>query len=118
MARTILVVDDHAPILSLFGMVLKKAGYDVLTAESPAGAMALAARCRRLDLLITDMTMPGRINGEDLAEAICAARPELRVILISGFIQEAVRSREGWSFLQKPFNSAALLETVRQVLGD
>lgn len=117
MARTILVVDDHAQLLRLIGTVLRKAGYAFVTAESADEAIAISRGAGKLDLLITDMSMPG-MGGEELAEAICAARPELRVILISGFIQEAVRSRPGWMFLQKPFNSEVLLDAVRQVLGD
>ncbi len=116
MGTTILLVDDHAPLLGLFTNVLIKAGYAVWAVSSPASALELAED-EPIDLLITDMTMPGTVGGEGLAEALCVRRPELRVILISGYMQEAVRSREHWRFLQKPFNTATLLETVRQVLG-
>jgi two-component system cell cycle sensor histidine kinase/response regulator CckA len=104
----------------LIQKVLAHHGYDVMVAAHPSQALSIAAdEARRIDLLITDMVMPG-MGGRELAEKITARRAGLKVLFISGytdtsFMYEGARE-PGRAFLQKPFSPRALARTVREVL--
>ena len=111
--ETILVVDDEAGIRELIRKILSREGYRVLEAGSAEDAQA-AARGQQIDLLITDVMLPG-INGPELARRMQQAAPRLKALFISGHTGSAVIP-PGAAFLAKPFTLAALLEKVRQTL--
>ena len=96
------------------------AKYRVLAAADGPSALALARGCTdRIDLLLTDVVMPG-MNGRELAEALLIERPRTRVLFASGYTDDAVllhgvRTDEV-SFIQKPFTPPALVQRVREVL--
>jgi CheY-like chemotaxis protein len=118
--ETVLLVEDAPVIRRLARDVMAGAGYVVIAAEDANEAMALAAAHRdRIDLLVTDLVMPGP-SGVELAEELTRARSDLRVLFMSGYTDNAlVRNgllAEGVSFLQKPFAPADLLRRVRQVI--
>ena len=117
----VLVVDDEAEVRRLEVRELRSAGYDVLEASNASEALhLLSARGGAIDLLVTDVVMPG-MNGIELAAAVRWSYPEVRVLLVSGHLDDdASVSRplpEETSLLTKPFGPDALTHTVREVLG-
>ncbi len=121
--ETILVAEDEPALRELVQAVLEDAGYHVLLAEDGPSALSLfAERGDGVDLVITDMMMPGGISGRDLAAQLQARKAGLRVIYTSGYSadlmgQSAPRADE-IHFLQKPYDPDTLLHIVRACLGD
>jgi len=118
--ETILLVDDEAHISSILAEVLGEHGYNVLTATTGHQALGmLLAQGERIDLVITDVKMPG-IGGLELARRIHATRPGLKVVLISGHVAEHALSEAERSFITafvaKPFTSEALTQAIRAAL--
>jgi len=120
--ETVLLVEDESQVRKLVCDVLRARGYTVLAAKDGLEAIPLEENYPgRIDLLITDLVMPG-ISGRDLAQHVSSARPETRVLFISGYSDD-VLLRQGvntplsrQSFLQKPFALEDLLLRVRTVL--
>jgi len=118
---TVLVADDEDGIRALIRKILERQSYQVIEARNGRDALDLARQHRGpIDLLITDVMMP-EVGGFELAQAICAIRPETRVLLISGYTGTAgfdpTQLPAGSGFLQKPFSLQALENKVREVLG-
>jgi PAS domain S-box-containing protein len=118
--ETVLVAEDDPLLLPLARDVLKRLGYTVLEARTPADAMAVAqAHKGIIHLLVSDVVMPGE-SGLQLARRLLALRPNLRVLYISGYSDEAIVRHglldPGTTFLQKPFSPAALARKVRELL--
>jgi signal transduction histidine kinase/ActR/RegA family two-component response regulator len=118
--ETILVVEDLEVVRSLVRKILERKGYEVITANSGKEALeSVRALTRPVDLLLTDMVMPG-MSGRDLCRELHVLYPELRVIYMSGHTQDAALHHEAETgqvdFLQKPFSVNTLVETVRQVI--
>ncbi len=119
-AESVLLVDDDAALRALARRVLASAGYDVHDARDGAEALAiLDAREGHIQLLLTDLVMPG-IGGRELAERAAARAPALRVLFVSGYTDDDVLRRgmvdARTAFLQKPFSPELLLRRVREVL--
>ena len=117
-SRTILVAEDSQPVRQVFAALLERQGYHVLQAADAGEALQMEKAHRgNLDLLLSDVMMPG-LKGPELARMLRARRPEMRVILVSGF-GSAVDDPEDQadSFLEKPVEAQRLLESVREVLG-
>jgi two-component system cell cycle sensor histidine kinase/response regulator CckA len=117
---TILVLEDEEAVRRVVCAVLKNEGYQVLEADSPQHAAELCARPDlRIDLLITDVVMPGR-SGPDVARELARGRPTMKILCMSGYADEAVMSHgfveTGMAFLQKPITPAGLATKVREVL--
>ena len=117
--RRVLIVDDDTPVRMLVRSVLQRSGYTVLEAQNGGEAVLLAEEHPgAIDLLITDVVLP-RMSGPQLAERQRRARPELKVLFMSGYAEHALHGREAEAHvLDKPFNAAALLVKVRSVLDD
>ncbi len=116
--RTILVVEDEAAVRGVAVRCLEGAGYRVIAADGGELALRLAAHAPAIDLLLTDVVMPG-MGGTELAERLRAARPGLRVLFMSGFsgsLPEAL-APTGGSLLTKPFTPAVLLARVAEAIG-
>ncbi len=116
----ILFVEDNIGVRTMAVRALSGFGYTVIAARSASDAIARAAG-EPIDLLITDIVMPGR-NGRELADELRAARPDLKVIYTSGFTDDSallqgIRSG-GTPFLQKPYTLESLGLMVRRVLDD
>jgi len=121
-SETILLVEDEDAVRSLTCRILEKQGYRVLTAEDGRAAMDIATREEgRIDLVLTDIVMPG-LNGRGLVEKLSGIRPAIKSLYMSGYTDDDI-VRRGFvepsrSFLQKPFTSEVLIQTVRKVLDD
>lgn len=116
----ILLAEDDADVRTLNVRTLREAGYEVLAAEDGNAALEIAGRPGlHIDLVITDVVMPGR-NGWEVAEAILEQRPEALVLFVSGFAPASLTPlrlpERGFPFLAKPFTPSALLHRVRQLL--
>ena len=117
--ETVLLTEDEQDVREVAREFLESAGYKVLQAASGEAALQLAAaHDGAIDLLVTDMVMPG-ISGQELARKMRATRQSLRVLYMSGYsehaAEEAAKS-EGSAVLAKPFSRSALLRTAREVL--
>jgi len=120
-AGTLLVVEDDAQVRQVTVRALERGGYRVLVAASgPEALEAFRARPGQVDLLLTDVMMPG-MGGHELALAVQRERPGLPVLYISGYAPDFLVERralgEGLPLLQKPFTSEALLARVRELLA-
>jgi CheY-like chemotaxis protein len=119
--ETILVVEDEAPVRELVCSLLAARGYNILQAESGIRALEMWPTCKeKVDLLLTDLVMPDRLNGRELAEKLCAERPRLKVIFTSGYSADVVGKdfvlRRGLNYLQKPYHPEKLALAVRECL--
>jgi signal transduction histidine kinase len=113
--ETVLVVDDEAMLLTMAETILTEFGYKVLTANGGQKALVILARDdTKVDLIITDMVMPG-MGGRELAERVRQLAPKTRILCNSGYIMPADK-RADTAYLQKPYTSADLLRKVKQVL--
>ncbi|HYC34053.1 MAG TPA: ATP-binding protein, partial [Gemmatimonadales bacterium] len=118
---TVLVVEDEEAVRVLAKRVLVVRGYQVLDAGSAQEALELTdGGRRRIDLLITDVVMPG-MGGPALAERLVAAQPGLPVLYISGYAEEAIRRQgslpAGGALLEKPFTADQLARRVREAIA-
>ncbi len=118
--ETVLLAEDDDSVRVVMGEVLRDLGYQVLEAREGRGALDIAAgHCGRIDILLTDVIMPG-FGGNDLYRHLLATRADLRVLYISGVIDEVGTQRgpvdPGVVSLQKPFSPWSLAALVRQVL--
>jgi two-component system cell cycle sensor histidine kinase/response regulator CckA len=116
--RTIVVVDDEAPIRELIGRMLRYQGFEVLEATSGAGAAELcASHPKPVRLVVTDLTMPG-VSGNELGEQLMGTHAHMRVLYISGNAGPGSNDVDRrTSFLQKPFSYAALVAAVKELLS-
>jgi PAS domain S-box-containing protein len=118
--ETILLVEDDEAILNLSRVILENLGYTVIAASAPEQAINLVEdHPGDIHLLITDVVMPG-MNGRELAERLCAIRPNLKRLYMSGYTADLIAHRgildAGVNFIQKPFGSDELAARVREVL--
>jgi two-component system, cell cycle sensor histidine kinase and response regulator CckA len=118
--ETLLLVEDEPAVRSLICRVLERAGYTVLSAANGEDALRTAAgHGAVIDLLLTDVVMPG-MTGKAVAERLTASRPEMRVLYMSGYTDDAIVQHgvleAGTAFIQKPLAPAQLLKKVREVL--
>ncbi len=118
--KTILLVEDESFVRSVMQEVLEMEGYRVIAAENAAEALELSNGSGDLDLLLTDVVLPG-MNGRDLAKKLVGQNRDLRVILMSGYSDNRVSQGglEGVSsqFLQKPFTLETLVARIAEVLA-
>jgi CheY-like chemotaxis protein len=118
--ETILFVEDEQSVRELVSEYLSARGYEVLDAADGQQALDIAAvHAGKIQLLITDVVMP-RLSGRELAARLTAARPDLKVLYISGYTDDSVFRhgvlQGGMDFMQKPFNLKALAAKIREVL--
>ena len=118
--ETVLFVEDEESVRELVRDYLRKSGYRVLDAADGIQALAVAAaHIAPIHILVTDVVMP-RLSGRELVTRITAARPELKILYISGYTDDSIFRHGvlegGVAFLQKPFNLKDLTQKIRQVL--
>jgi CheY-like chemotaxis protein len=117
--EAVLVVEDEPMVRSLIVEVLEDLGYRALeAADGPTGLKILQSRVR-IDLLITDVGLP-RINGRQLADQARERRPDLQVLFITGYAENATLAHgfldPGMAMITKPFTVDALAQKIRQMI--
>jgi signal transduction histidine kinase/CheY-like chemotaxis protein len=120
MGGVVLLVEDEASVRAVLHRALEDAGFDVRSVESAEAALEAHARMAQLDLLVTDVVMPGT-PGTELALALRDERPELRVLLVSGYTADALAEGPpfaGAAFLHKPFSADTLVHALQRLLAE
>jgi CheY-like chemotaxis protein len=118
--ETVLVVEDQSEVREYTATALKEFGYSVIVAENATEALLLFSQNReRIDLVLTDVVMPS-ISGRELAEELTILQPGIKVLLMSGYMDDAIIRHgvldAGIEFIQKPFTPGQLAIKIRQVL--
>ena len=118
-SETILLVEDDPQVRVMMRAILSRHGYDVLDAQNAGEAFLACDETANIHLLLTDVVMP-RMSGHELAQRLARAKPEMRVLYVTGHPESNVVRRgvvrEGHALLQKPITPSALLRKVREVL--
>jgi PAS domain S-box-containing protein len=118
--QTILIVDDEPTVRMLASEVLGQLGYATMEAEDGKAGLATLNTDRPIDLLITDVGLPGGMNGRQVADAARAVRPDLKVLFVTGYAENAVLSHghldPGMHILAKPFAMDELARRVKAIL--
>ncbi len=119
--EVVLLVEDDPELRSLLVRILRSLNYRVLEADSSARALGLIRSSVEIDLLLTDVVLPEKMSGGDIARAAVRARPDLRVLFMSGYTGDETLQRgqrpEGSGFLQKPFHTADFARELRRALA-
>ena len=118
--ETILVVEDEVAVLWMTKLMLERSGYEVLAADTPSQAIAIAQNFdREIHLLLTDVVMP-EMNGLEVAKVLLSHYPNIKQLFMSGYTKNVIAHHgvldEGVCFLQKPFEKRELLLKVRDAL--
>jgi len=119
-AETVLVVDDRPEVADLAQAMLEEAGYTVHVSYSPSDALAKMAALGGVDLLFSDVIMPGNMNGVMLAREAIKRHPETKVLLTTGYADESIERTDAagdrFDVLHKPYRQTDLARRVRIVL--
>ena len=119
--KRLMIVDDELPILKLVTRILATDNYDIVSAQSgeAAAEMVKAPDFPGLDLLVTDLIMPG-MNGRQLGMLVRQKYPKVRILYVTGFADTLFKDLqelgEGESFIEKPFGTDGLLEATRLLM--
>jgi CheY-like chemotaxis protein len=116
---TILIVDDQPEIVELASTILENEGYRVLTATNGLSGLAALER-NEVDLLFTDIVMPGGISGFDLAQKARAMRPGLNIVYMSGYLSSTPHSSDDFRearLLPKPWRASDLTAVIERSLA-
>jgi len=118
--EVVLVIDDEPTIRMLIAEVLASTGYTVIEApDGPAGLRVLESNAR-IDLLITDVGLPGGLNGRQVADAARVTRPGLKILFVTGYAENAIVGRgglgKGMHVLTKPFQMDIFADRIREIL--
>jgi PAS domain S-box-containing protein len=118
--ETVLIIDDEEPIRMLVSDVLTEAGYQVLDAGDGVAGLKILNSDTRIDLLITDVGLPGGFNGRQVADAARQTRPGLKVLFVTGYAENAAvgagQLGAGMQVITKPFAMTALAQRVRAII--
>ncbi len=119
--ETVLVVDDEPSVRMLVTDVLEDLGYRALEASDSAAGLKILQSNARIDLLVTDVGLPGGLNGRQMADAGRVTRPELKVLFITGYAENAVLGNgylvPGMQVLTKPFVLDILIARIRELVS-
>jgi PAS domain S-box-containing protein len=119
--QTVLVVDDEPSVRMLITEVLEELGYAAVEAADGASGLAVLRSDARIDLLVSDVGLPGGMNGRQLADAARRFRPGLKVLFITGYAEHAVLQSEnldpGMQVLTKPFALEKLAERIKAIIN-
>jgi len=113
--KRIMVVDDEDGVRKLMTRLLTRAGYDVIAVASGAEALEAASNEDPVDLVVSDIVMPG-MKGTEMARRMRERQPDLSVLFVTGYPQEDLSFRDGERVLFKPFKQQELLDEVERCL--
>ncbi len=120
-AGCVLVVDDEPTVRMLVVEIAEELGYEVIEAADGPGAMRMVHSRPGIDLLITDVGLPGGMNGRQVADAALALRPDLKILFITGYAENAVIGNEqlapNMAVMTKPFAMDALAARIREIMA-
>ena len=120
--ETILVVEDDTDVRTLAVALLRDLGYEILEAADAESALRILGTSSRINLLFTDVILPGGINGPELAAEVRRRRPEIGVLYASGYTENAIihqgRFDESLELLKKPYKKSHLARKIRAVLDE
>jgi CheY-like chemotaxis protein len=120
-AATLMVVEDDAQVRKLAVNMLHSLGYQTVEAGDAWTALRLLAERPDVDLLFTDVVLPGGMSGADLAREVRKSRPELKILFTSGYTEHALihngQVQDGVELLPKPYRKASLARKVRAMLA-
>jgi two-component system cell cycle sensor histidine kinase/response regulator CckA len=120
-SEIVLLVEDETAVRRLARQMLRSAGYTVLEAANGNDALRVADENSRIDLVVTDLVMPG-LGGHHLMQRLREKRPDVQVLFMSGYAGNAVLDggalETGASFIEKPFTPTSFLAKVREVLDE
>jgi len=116
--ENVLIVDDEPAVRALMAEVLTELGYFILEASDGASALALLHTHARVDLLITDVGLPGGMNGRQVADAARVDRPDLPILFVTGYSEGALGEKlpEGMHIMTKPFDMGTLARRARELI--
>jgi PAS domain S-box-containing protein len=118
--ETVVVIDDEPTVRMLIGEVLADLGYNAIEADDGPSGLKVLNSVGRVDLLITDVGLPGGLNGRQVADAARGLRPDLKVLFITGFAENAVLNHghldRGMHVMTKPFAMEALAVRIRELI--
>jgi CheY-like chemotaxis protein len=118
--ETVLVIDDEEIVRGLIVEVLTDQGYRVVEAPDGVAGLKLLDTIGRLDLLVTDVGLPGGMNGRQVADAARTMRPGLKVLFVTGYAENAAvgngHLEPGMQVITKPFQTAAIVNKVRDMI--
>jgi len=115
--RICLVVEDEPTIRKYLRLILERDALQTLEAGTAAEALKIIHKLDgQLDLIVSDINMPGEMDGLDLAHSVRNTFPAIPIILITGYDNNAMRA-SGFDLLRKPFASETILEVVRRLVG-
>jgi CheY-like chemotaxis protein len=118
--ETVLIVDDEATVRMLVTDVLSDLGYTAVEAADGAGGLHVLQSDARIDLLVTDVGLPGGMNGRQMADAARVSRPDLKVLFITGFAEASLFGNgplePGMAVLTKPFAVETLAARIRELI--
>ena len=117
---SVLVVDDEPTVRLLVTDVLSDLGYAVIEAHDSVAGLKMLRSDIRIDMLVTDVGLPGGMNGRQLADAGREGRPDLKVLFITGYAESAILDGHldaGMQVLTKPFAVDTLTARIREALG-
>jgi len=121
-AKRLLIVDDDQDFLEVLSDILRSGGYSVVAADSGAAALGMLNGAQEVDLLVTDLSMPG-MDGISLIQHAQQRRQQLPVVLLTGLADDGVAATLGrvlngrYAVLRKPVEARQLLERVGEMLG-
>ena len=122
LSKTVLVVDDEPTVRMLVVEVLEDLGYAAIEAADGAAGLDVLRSEARVDLLVSDVGLPGGMNGRQVADAGRAMRPGLRVLFITGYAENAVVGNgyldPGMHVLTKPFAMEALASCIKDIIAE
>ena len=120
--QTVLVVEDDDDARATLAAMVTELGYRVVEAENGASALPILQQERPVDILLSDVIMPGGMNGLDLAKAANKRRPDLKVLFVSGYdrmaIAQATKYDDSLRLLNKPFSLMDLARELSALLED
>jgi two-component system cell cycle sensor histidine kinase/response regulator CckA len=122
-AKTIVLVEDEDLVRRLVSRVLENEGYRVVDASSGEEGLEILEGDDQADLLLTDLTLPGEIDGLELGRRALDEHDDLKLVCMSGYREEdmdaeLLRTAANAEFVGKPFTPSELVETVKRVLGE
>lgn len=114
---TVLVVEDEPLVLDMISQELMDQGFFVLEADTAEAALSIIESGQSVDVLFTDIRLPGEMDGWRLAATVRESKPQLPIIYATGYTVERAAQVPGSVFLKKPYRPSAIADTIRHLIG-